>query len=166
MTSNEGSKRRCGECTACCDGWMKADVYGHKMGDGVACSYRKGSACSIYESRPQFCRSFMCGWLMPTSPFPEQWRPDKIGLIIVADTWEQKRCWVLLHAGKEPTEDVLAGMRRHTVSTGEPHIIEKKNSWLCFGKPEFQQAMLKRGQEAQRHLNGKSEDAPLSGSRG
>jgi hypothetical protein len=78
-------------------------------------------------------------------------------MIICADTWEEKRCWVLLNAGKDPTEEVLDGMRRHTVSTGEPHIIEKRNSWLCFGKPEFQQAMLRRGQEAPRHLDGKND---------
>jgi len=38
-------------------------------------------------------------------------------------------------------------MRQHTIATGEPHVIKKKDSWLCFGKPDFQQAMVRIAQE-------------------
>lgn len=34
-------------------------------------------------------------------------------------------------------------MRQYTTSTGEPHIIKKQRSWLCYGKPEYQQAMVR-----------------------
>lgn len=148
MTSSETSSRNCGECTVCCSGWLRAEIHGHHMGGGVACHFLKREGCGIYESRPQVCRDFVCGWLMPGSPFPDHWRPDKIGVIIRADRWQDKRCWLLVHAGQDPGEDVLEKMRQHTIATGEPHVIKKSNSWLCFGKPEFQQAMVRVAQEA------------------
>ncbi len=148
-TSNDAATRRgCGECRTCCNGWLSAEIYGHKMGGGVPCKFLKPDGCGIYESRPELCRSFVCGWLKPGSPFPENWRPDKIGFIIREGLWEGKTCWLLQYAGKEdPSAEVMEAMRQHTIATGQPHIIKKRYSWLCYGKPEFQQAMLKLSQE-------------------
>jgi len=142
MSITLSAHRICGECTRCCEGWLKADIHGHRMGGGVPCHFLKAARCSIYESRPKVCRSFVCGWLMPGSPFPEEWRPDKVGFIIEANEWAGGRCWILHHAGHDPSEEVAAAMRRHTKATGEPHVISTKKSWLCYGKPEFQQAMI------------------------
>lgn len=145
--SSETVRRVCGECQACCSGWLTAEILGHKMGGGVPCKFLGPEGCGIYESRPELCRSFICGWLKPGSPFPEDWRPDKIGFIIREGLWEGKTCWLLQYAGKEPTEEVMEAMRQHTIATGEPHIIKKQYSWLCYGKPEFQQAMVKLSKE-------------------
>lgn len=152
MEAIETKTRTCGECKACCDGWMIATIYGHEMGNGVRCHFLRANGCGIYERRPHFCRSFECGWLMANSPFPDHWRPDRIGLIICPDIWQGKRCWVVLRAGGDPSDETLETMRQVTMTSGEPHILEKKNSWLCFGKPEFQRAMLQRGKEALRRL--------------
>jgi hypothetical protein len=113
------------------------------MGDGVPCHFLKGGRCSIYESRPEVCRSFVCGWLMPGSLFPEDWRPDKVGFIIQPADWAGGRFWLVHHMEHDPREEVLAAMRRHTKATGEPHVISKKKSWLVWGKPEFQEAMIR-----------------------
>ncbi len=145
--SGRTSHRACGECQACCNGWLAAEIYGHRMGSGVPCRFLGPKGCGIYESRPELCRSFVCGWLRPGSPFPEHWRPDKVGFIIREGLWEGKTCWLLQYAGKEPGEEVMEAMRQHTIATGEPHIIKKQYSWLCYGKPEFQQAMLKLSSE-------------------
>jgi hypothetical protein len=143
----EGSPRVCGECKACCNGWLSADILGHKMGDGVPCRFLRPDGCGIYERRPELCRSFVCGWLKPGSPFPEHWRPDRIGVIIREGLWEGQRCWLLQFAGRDPSDEVLEVMRQHTIATGEPHIIKKRNSWLCYGKPEFRQAMVRLSQQ-------------------
>jgi len=142
MDNSQTDNRACGECTSCCDGWLHAVIYGHEMGNGVPCQFRKPAACGIYDTRPELCRSFRCGWLMPGSGFPEAWRPDKAGFIIRPGTWRGGKCWLLHPAPQDPGEEVLAFMRQHTIATGEPHIIVKKGSWLCYGKPEFQQAMV------------------------
>lgn len=147
MKNSETTPRSCGECTACCSGSMNAEIHGHRMGGGIACHFLTREGCGIYERRPQVCRDFVCGWLTPGSPFPDHWRPDRIGVIIRADVWQGRRCWLLLHAGQDPSEEVLEWMRQHTITTGEPHVIKKKDSWLCFGKPDFQQAMVRIAQE-------------------
>lgn len=112
------------------------------MGDGVACHFLRGGQCSIYEGRPDVCRSFVCGWLMRGSLFPEAWRPDKVGFIIQPAEWAGGRFWLVHHMEHDPGEEVLAAMRQHTKATGEPHVIWKKRSWLVWGKPDFQEAMI------------------------
>jgi hypothetical protein len=136
------SARTCGDCTACCDGWLEGDIYGAKMGNGTPCRFIRPEGCSIYGSRPDLCKTYMCGWIFPDSPFPENWRPDKIGIIINAHEWEKKTVWFLIPAGNKPSEQVLEWMRAHTKATGEPHVIRTERSDLCYGKPAFQRYML------------------------
>jgi hypothetical protein len=142
MAEDKSGRRSCGECTVCCEGWLSADIRGHKMGGGQPCHFLEAGGCSIYGSRPDLCRSFECGWLMAGSRFPEEWRPDKVGFFIQAGEWDGGKCWLLHHTGQDPSEAVLQVMREHTKATGEPHIVVKRNSWLCYGMPEFQQAMV------------------------
>src|SRR5258706_9970887 len=72
--------RQCGTCTACCDGWVAGDIQGHIMKPGTACYFRGDGCCTIYERRPQHpCRDFICGWLQPDSPFPDEFKPDRLG---------------------------------------------------------------------------------------
>jgi hypothetical protein len=148
--------RACGECKACCNGWLSAEIHGHRMGDGVPCRYLRPDGCGIYERRPEVCRSFVCGWLKPGSPFPEHWRPDKLGMIIREGQWEGRRCWLVQFAGKDAGDEVLEVMRHHSIATGEPHIIKKRDSWLCFGTPEFRQAMVRLSQQSSRASDLKS----------
>jgi len=146
MEDAQSPERTCGECTVCCDGWLHADILGHHMGDGVPCHFLRAGRCSIYQDRPNVCRSFYCGWRLSDSRFPEEWRPDKAGFFIQPGEWDGGRCWLVHHAGRDPGDEVLAAMREHTKSTGEPHVIVKKASWLCYGKPEFQRAMIRHKQ--------------------
>src|SRR5690349_22796733 len=45
--------RKCGECTACCDGWVAGTIEGHEMKPGTPCFFRGDHCCSIYERRPR-----------------------------------------------------------------------------------------------------------------
>jgi hypothetical protein len=65
--------RSCGRCSACCKllHVIELDKPANKW-----CEHCRPGAggCSIYETRPQICRSFACGWLMSERVGPE-WFP-------------------------------------------------------------------------------------------
>ena len=146
MTFTEN--RNCGTCRKCCEGWLT----GHLVVEGVVdCTMKRGTpcaklgpqGCTIYPLRPASpCRSFSCGWLVPNSPLPDDYRPDQLGVIFVPIKWRGKRAWVLVHAGNDPSEDLKAQMRAYSQDTGEPHMVKLPDRVLCYGVPEFQQSML------------------------
>ena len=65
--------RNCGMCTACCDGWLTANIRGHEMRVGVPCHFRGEGGCTIYQDRPvDPCRGFHCAWRLSGNPFPSR----------------------------------------------------------------------------------------------
>lgn len=145
------SVRACGECTACCEGWAEGEIRGHRMHPGQPCHFLEHGACTIYDERPQSpCRNFVCGWLMPGSPFPDAFRPDRLGVIIVPMRWRDRPCYVLLSAGRDPDEATLDWMRRHAQATGSPFYYQQGGERLGYGNAAFQQDMqgkLQRGEK-------------------
>lgn len=74
--------RDCGECIACCQ-FLTIDTDEFRSESGVLCSNcLPGKGCKIYDSRPQVCRNFHCGWRL-FDHFDENWRPDKSGILIM-----------------------------------------------------------------------------------
>lgn len=45
-------ERLCGDCTACCDGWLRATIYAHEMKPCTPCHFVREGCCSIYDQRP------------------------------------------------------------------------------------------------------------------
>jgi hypothetical protein len=43
-----------------------------------------GRGCKIYETRPEECRTFSCGWLLDAT-IPEAWKPDRSKLVFFPD---------------------------------------------------------------------------------
>jgi hypothetical protein len=137
--------RRCGDCRACCEGWAAGTIYGHEMRPGVPCHFLGQAGCSIYERRPeQPCRNFVCGWLAPESPFPEHFRPDRLGVIIIRTRWREQPAYLLLSAGRDPDEKLLQWMQAFAIRTGRPFFYEHGGEKLGFGPVEFQRDMLAR----------------------
>lgn len=86
--------RSCGECSACCEGWLHDDSL--EMMPGRACKHCTGAGCGIYDSRPeQPCRTFRCAWLKREVDFDDEMRPDRCGAILIDDRpfkqWEVLR---------------------------------------------------------------------------
>ena len=143
--------RECGSCTACCDGWAVGTVYGHEMKPGTPCHFRGEGCCTIYERRPtEPCRNFVCGWLRPGSPFPDSFRPDRLGVMIVATQWRQRPAYILVSAGRDPDEALLAWMREFSARTGAPFFYEQQGSRYGFGPAAFQHEMLARVERGER----------------
>ncbi len=75
--------RECGSCIACCRDLAIVEEGFNKL-PGKVCDHCTGSGCAIYESRPQLCRTYHCGWrTLPN--MDESWRPDRSGILITLD---------------------------------------------------------------------------------
>jgi hypothetical protein len=139
------SERACGRCTACCEGWAAGEIRGHAMYPGRHCHFLREGHCTIYDERPVSpCRNFVCGWLAEVESFPEAFRPDRLGVIIVRIRWRNAPAYLLLSAGREPGAELLEWMRAFSRRTRRPFFYEQRGEKLGFGPPEFQQDMLAR----------------------
>jgi hypothetical protein len=144
-------QRECGPCTACCDGWVVGTIRGHEMKPGTPCHFRGEHCCTIYAERPQEpCRSFVCGWLAPGSPFPESFRPDRLGVMILRTRWRERPAFILRSAGRDPDEALLGWMRSYSAQSGAPFFYERSGERFGFGPPQFQHEMLARLESGER----------------
>jgi hypothetical protein len=132
------NKRECGNCSACCDGWLTGTVYGHEMKPGTPCHFVRQGGCSIYERRPELpCREFVCGWMKPNNPFPESFRPDRLGVIIQPIEWHGRSALRLCSAGREPDAALLQWMADFSRKTDIPFFYEDGGQTTGFGSSAF-----------------------------
>lgn len=137
------NQRQCGSCTACCDGWLASTIYGHDMKPGQPCHFVQAGGCSIYERRPDSpCREFACTWVVPDSPLPDSFKPDQLGIIIIAIKWRGQQAYRLCSAGRDPDPALLAWMANFSRHTGRPFFYEEAGETLGYGSPAFQQELL------------------------
>jgi hypothetical protein len=48
------------------------------------CMHAKGKGCAVHDqSRPKVCTSFLCDWMQYPEVFPDAWRPDRSGVLLV-----------------------------------------------------------------------------------
>lgn len=123
------------------------------MSPGKACRHCTAAGCAIYENRPQEpCRSFVCAWLQPGSPLPEDMRPDRCGAIVVFD----KKClgidvFVAAPVGARIPEATLRRLMVYAqrikkpllywenVFDAEGRLLEQRQTG--FGPPDFAAAV-------------------------
>jgi hypothetical protein len=75
--------RACGECQVCCV-TPTIDSPGMQKTSNSPCRHSLGGGCDTYETRPQDCRVFFCGWRR-SRDFPEDWRPDRTGIFAILE---------------------------------------------------------------------------------
>lgn len=80
--------RECGTCQECCiaPAINKPEV--QKFPGSRCCNALQGGGCNIYETRPDPCRTFFCGWRR-SPDFPDDWRPDRSGVMAILEINEQ-----------------------------------------------------------------------------
>ena len=84
------------------------------------------------------CRAFVCGWLQPDSPFPDDFRPDRLGVMMIRMRWRGRDAYVMRSAGRDPDVGLLAWMRAYSERTGSPFFYEVEGERYGFGPAEFQ----------------------------
>lgn len=82
-TSIEQATRSCGACSLCC---KVLGIAALEKPRGKWCSHcRPGRGCTIYEERPEECRTFRCLWLLDFR-LGDEWKPSNCKFVIAADT--------------------------------------------------------------------------------
>lgn len=70
----------CGNCTACCEGWLIGNSYGNNFYPGKACVFLCDKNCTIYSNRPTVCSKYQCAW---SQGLFEDWlKPTESNVII------------------------------------------------------------------------------------
>lgn len=136
----QAEPRPCGDCSLCCDGWLRTHVLGHDIYLGHPCSYSNGRHCTIHETRPQDpCRVFFCGWAEPGSRLPEWMWPKQSGVIVLTgrSQWRGRPVDVLVSAGRDPDEKVLAWYQQYSMKNLRPFLYQRNERWFGFGPQEF-----------------------------
>jgi hypothetical protein len=145
-------QRQCGDCKACCEGWLVADIDGHKMSAGAPCIHCTDSGCAIYQTRPvNPCREFICAWLQEDSPLPENFKPTESGVIVVfGRKWNGKKVIQAIPTGKKIPDKSLEWLMGYTRKTLIPLLfiewIEENGKFIGqrhrgYGPPAFIQAV-------------------------
>ena len=147
--------RSCGECTECCQGWLKDDNLNLKPGS--PCVHCTQSGCGIYDTRPENpCRTFRCGWLTHENDFPDDMRPDRCGAIILLDrdyySWKMVRA---IPTGERIPEETYNFLLEHAKSKQLPFSFLERElvdgeevlaSDKALGPPAFTQEVKHRMQ--------------------
>ncbi|PCH59528.1 MAG: hypothetical protein COC05_06765 [Gammaproteobacteria bacterium] len=139
--------RPCGECSLCCDGWVKTHVLGHDIDFGKPCPFSSGQNCTIHEKRPDDpCRAFFCGWAEPESDLPDWLQPHQSGVIMLSGraTWSGRPVDVLVSAGQDPDEKVLGWFHEYSMKHMRPFIYQRDEQWYAFGPKAFQRVVSDR----------------------
>lgn len=139
--------RSCGDCTACCDGWLRIEVRGHRVRPGSSCPFRGDYGCTIYAERPTDpCREFICGWLAGSSPLPDWMRPDKSDAIVLPSnfTWRGLPVDVIVPIGSRPKKKALDWLMQFSSANRRPLLYQIGGEWFAFGPPAFQAEMSER----------------------
>lgn len=145
--SSEQLPRPCGDCSLCCDGWVKTQVLGHDIDLDKPCPFSSGQHCTMHDTRPDDpCRVFFCGWAEPESELPDWMKPDQSGVIVLSGrvSWAGRPVDVLVSAGKDPDKKLLDWYHEYSTKNLRPFIYESQQQWFAFGPKEFQQVVSQR----------------------
>lgn len=130
-------ERQCGDCQACCEGWLHANIYGEFMYPGKPCHFIGDKGCSIYKNRPEDpCKNYKCMWLEDNT-IPGHFKPNKIGTILTKRRIKGINYIEASDAGKKIDSSLLAWLMNSGANF--TYSIERQPHW--FGSHEFNRAM-------------------------
>ncbi len=105
--------RPCGDCVACCQ-VLNIDQADLVKPEGQLCPHCTGAGCSIYETRPQVCRSWNCAWKR-IATMPPETRPDAMGVLFTVDR-------------HSPPRNLFENLYIIAVATGDEAALDSRNT--------------------------------------
>lgn len=117
--------RQCLPCTVCCEGWLQVEVLDYKIREGNPCPIVGQQGCTQYETRPDVCKSFECGWVADDSPLPDWLRPDNAKVIFIPDKagWQGTPVDMAVPVGRKITPRALNWLRNFAEQRQRPIVF-------------------------------------------
>jgi hypothetical protein len=127
----------CGECTACCDGWLHGSAHGIQFYRGRKCSFVSDVGCSIYDERPDNpCKSFACDWLL-NKMMPLWMRPDKSKVILVNREINNIKYIEMMEAGQKVDSSILSWVLQTYLHNNVNILYQVDGGINYLGSQEF-----------------------------
>ena len=156
--SGDPEQRQCLPCTACCGGWLYAEIDGIVVKPGHACPHNSEKGCRIYAARPAVpCRSFVCSWRVEESPLPDWMRPDECGaIVLLSQPWEGELVIYAVPVGKEIPPHTLEWLQAYARTHQRPMIhyerIVENGEYrglkrFGYGPPAFREKVAQLGEQ-------------------
>jgi hypothetical protein len=136
------TKRSCGTCTKCCEGWLTGKALGYTFYTGKPCHYISvGKGCTVYSKRPQDpCIAYKCQWLA-NEDIPEWMKPSDINAIIDIRNINGIEYIKLIEAGSILDSKALSWFIQYAFKKkfNFVWVVNGSDNWI--GTSEFIQAM-------------------------
>lgn len=139
------SKRECGTCTKCCEGFLSGSAQEKVFFKGRPCHFVSvGKGCTIYANRPKDpCISFKCLWLTDDS-IPE-WLKPNLENVIITQRYIDGIPYISLHeAGSVVSSRVLSWFFIYATEKGLNFVWEVEGGSSFFGNSDFVQKITKQ----------------------
>jgi hypothetical protein len=139
------SKRECGTCTKCCEGWLEGEALGQKFYPGKPCGFVTiGKGCNFYALRPKDpCVSYNCGWITNTD-LPEWIKPDQVDTIVNYSSIDEIPFIRAVDAGQPIKSKTLSWLIQYALNNHMNLVWEIEGEVKWIGSSEFNQAMTNK----------------------
>lgn len=141
--------KTCGECTACCEGWLRADleIRGQKYAvrPDKPCPFIENYSCKIHNTgdQPDSCKKYTCMWL-DDPKIPDWMRPDKSGVILTEKSHGGQSYIQMVETGKKVDSTVLARVIQYSFLHGKNLEFTVAGDTYHLGSPEFMRLALEK----------------------
>lgn len=139
------SKRECGTCTKCCEGYLVGEALGHNFYQGKPCHFLSiGKGCTVYAKRPQDpCVVFKCSWLS-NADIPEWMKPSDIDTILSEREFKGVKYLQAVEAGSVLDSKVLTWLIEYALSNSINLLWTVEGGAHWVGKPDFNSLMTEK----------------------
>ena len=133
--------RQCNGCTACCEGWLTGEVYGHPFSPSNPCFYMTKGGCSIYKDRPEDpCKRFKCEWI-ENENYPAWLKPNESGVLTYTRNFTRGDSTVIKYRTVQEirpiSTDALFFFMIQYLKDQVPLRIQINGTWHVLGPGDF-----------------------------
>ncbi len=141
------ASRACGDCAACCQGWLTTNALGHDIYLNHPCPHSNGHGCTIHTERPEDpCKLFFCAWATVDSDLPHWMQPNQSGVIVLSNRmhWQKMPVDILVSTENDPNEKLIHWFQERCHQQGIMFVYQKNEQWFGYGPEQFQLDMAEK----------------------